>query len=212
MRKILVVGIFLTLVSGLFTGAIYSLVEEHRHSLARYAPSTEEELWKSERMGPVRLSKREVDELVLLWNRELIELERLQWIFTASFFIGVVFIFAILLKRGSMVKKFDGLFLWIITCCMVSVEWVIDVLSDKYYGGRNAIMDLSIGIFVGTIIVLPILFFAAYRMNQHELALKLHRQKWVSYLSITFAVLSLLLALVIGVGVLMTPDLSGNIT
>lgn len=73
-------------------------------------------------------------------------------------------------------------------------------------------MDLSIGIFVGTIIVLPILFFAAYRTNQHELALKLHRQKWVSYLSITFAVLSLLLALVIGVGVLMTPDLSGNIT
>jgi hypothetical protein len=73
-------------------------------------------------------------------------------------------------------------------------------------------MNIRIGILIGTFIIPPILFYTVYRMNIIELSHKLHQQKWISYLAISFTIISLLLALIIGMGILFTPDLSGNIT
>jgi hypothetical protein len=49
-------------------------------------------------------------------------------------------------------------------------------------------------------------------MNEFEINNNLHKQKWISYSAIVLASLTLLLVLFIGIGVLFTPDLSGNIT
>lgn len=212
MRKILILSVFLTLIFILLSGAMHFLIDENDRLRARYAPSTEEEILQSERMGRIRLSKKEVEELVLLWNEELPQLKSLQGIFIIGSFIGLISIFIVIRKKPFVIKKFDGFFLFFIGILLLSTEWLVDTVSDYFYGGGNALIDLSIGIFVGTLIALPILFLGAYRMNQQEMSIYLHRQKWISYLSMTFAVLILLCALFIGIAVLFTPDLNGNIS
>ena len=62
------------------------------------------------------------------------------------------------------------------------------------------------------VLIFGTFLLVAFTMNKRELRLHLHRQKWISYAALTLGVLSLILALIIGMGVLLTLDLSGNIS
>lgn len=62
------------------------------------------------------------------------------------------------------------------------------------------------------VLIFGTFLLVAFTMNKRELRLHLHRQKWISYAALTSGVLSLILALIIGIGVLLTLDLSGNIS
>jgi hypothetical protein len=74
--------------------------------------------------------------------------------------------------------------------------------------GNNATIQSRVVIKVILLIITPLIFFTTYQLNQLEMRRNWHQEKWISNLAIFLMVFSGLLALVIGVGVLMTPDVS----
>jgi hypothetical protein len=183
-------------------------MESHRATIDRIAPSTEELREKAEKMGYLRLTEKEVKDICLQLNQELIELDILKRTFIFSSIFILAFTIFGLYKFILNVTRFDGLSLLVIALLFFGFHWLVYEFSGVYYGGHSASMDIRILIFFGSFIIPPFLFYTAYRLNKIELNLHLHKQKWISYMAVALTILSLLLALIVGIGVLIIPDVS----
>lgn len=212
MRKILIFNAFLLTKFTVLSVVVNSIIEYHRASIDRIAPSTKELREKTERMGSLRLTEKEVKEICQQLNSEIIQLDNLKWIFTSIIILILAFTIWGLIKFNLNVTRFDGLSLLVVTLLLFGFHSLVYEFSGGFYGGHNASMDIRIVILIGTFIVPPVLFYTSYRMNKIELIRNLHKQKWISYTTISLKVLSLLLALIVGIGALFTPNLSGNIS
>lgn len=212
MRKILLFSAFLTATITLLIVVIVSTIEAHKATIDRIAPATEELRDKAQKMGPLRLTEEEVKVILQQLNSELIHLHHLKWAFIATTILILVTTLFAFLKFNFAISRYDGLTLLILTFLLFSFHSLVYEFSGNFYGGHNASMNVRTGILFGTFVVPPFLFYLAYRMNSTELSLNLHKQKWISYTAITLATICFVLALIVGIGVLTTPDLSGNIS
>jgi hypothetical protein len=213
MRKTLIFSAFFLVTITILLAVVCVIIESHKETIDQIAPATEELRIKAEKKyGKLRLTEKEVAEICNQLNRELVDLNNLKWLF--SFVIAFIIVVTLLIRYQfkPSVIRFDGLSLLVVSLPAFGLHSLVYEFSGGFYGGHNAAMDISIGILIGTFIIPPMLFYTAYRMNELELNLHLHKQKWISYTAIIFTALSLLLALIVGIGVLATPDLSGNIS
>jgi hypothetical protein len=212
MRKILIISAFLLATITVQLWVVVLTIESHRATIDRIAPSTQELREKAEKMGPLRLTENEVKDLCMQLNRELIHLANLKWVFASTIILILTLTLWGLSKFNFNATRFDGLCLLGVTLLLFGFHSLVYEFSGGFHGGHSASMDIRIAILIGTFIVPPVLFYIAYRMNKIELGRSLHNQKWISYMAIALTTLSLLLALIVGIGILFTPDLSGNIT
>jgi len=208
MRKILILNALLLTIIAVLLAVVFSTIEYQKETVDRIAPSTEELKERARKMGDLRLTEKEVNDICIQLNRELIRLEHLK----KTFILFIVLILTATLfglyKFNFNVTRFDGLSLLVVTLLLVGFHSLVYEFSGGFYGGHNASMDIQVIILIGTCIIPPIFFYTAYRMNKIELNLHLHKEKWISYVAVTLTTLSLLLALIVGIGVLITPDVS----
>jgi len=118
----------------------------------------------------------------------------------------------LLIRSDYRLRSFDGLALLLATLLTYGVHELLMEFAEGYDHGPNATLNLRIGITSGLIVLNPVFFYLAARWNKAEVRHQLHRQAWITVVGFTLAVLSGLAALALGIGLLMTPDLSGNIT
>lgn len=187
---------------------VISTIESHKATIDRIAPSTEVLREKAEKMGPLRLTDKEVKDICIQLNRELIQLETLKKTFTFSIILILAFTVFGLYKFNFSITRFDGLSLLVISLLLLGHHWLVYEFSGVYYEGQSASMNIRIVVLFASFIISPFLFYTAHRLNKIELNLHLHAQKWVSYMAVTLTVLSLLSALVVGIGVSIIPDVS----
>jgi hypothetical protein len=211
MRKLFIISTFFLTILIILLAIVCLIIESNKTTIDRIAPSTEELRLKAEKLGSLRLTKKEVKEICSRLNRELIQLDFMKRLIT----ITIVTIIGIMLigiyKFDFSVKSFDGLSLLVVALLLFGIHWLVDEFCEFFYEGPSA-SKIRIGTLIGTLIIHPILFYVAYSMNELEINNNLHKQKWISYSAIVLASLTFLLVLFIGIGVLFTPDLSGNIT
>jgi hypothetical protein len=206
MRKILILNTFLLTTLLVLLTVVVSTISSHQARIDRIAPSTEELKEKARKMGLLRLSENEVKDICLRLNNELLQLNILKKTFTLSIILLLAFTLFGIYKFNLKVSRFDGLCLLVLSLLLIGLDWLVDQFSGVFYGGHNA--SISIWMLFGTFIILPILFYIAFRLNNKELNLRLHEQKWISFIAFTLTIISLLLALIIGIAALLTPDVS----
>jgi len=157
------------------------------------------------------LAPEEISNLALRYKTELTQLEYLK-----SSTIGLISLCGILViaiigfKPDFSVKKFDGVIVmasYIVLVCIIFAIFKIFTDSQFEYG-HNATIGIRISIEIILMIITPLIFFTTFKMNRLEIGKSMHQAKWITNLSIFLTVLTGLLALVIGIGVLLTPDVS----
>lgn len=116
----------------------------------------------------------------------------------------------LLIRSDYRLRRFDGLTLLLSALLSYGLHALLMEFIEGYDHGPNATLSLRIGIDTSLIVLNPALFYLAARWNKAEVRNQLHRQAWITTTAYTLAVLSGLAALALGL--LMTPDLSGNIT
>lgn len=163
-------------------------------------------------MWPSRLTKSEIEEIFNTINKEIIQLEFLQKVFSITIILICLINLVVFYRFNRIMNRFDGLCLLVVAILVPSLNWMVYEFSDYFYGGHNASMNIRIGLLIGTLVIQPALCYIAYSMNKLEISLTLHNQKWITNLALLLSVVSLVVVLAIGIGVLCTPDLSGNIT
>lgn len=212
MRKFLIINTFILTTFTVLLITVVSIIESHRSTIDRIAPSTVELREKAERMGSLRLTEKEAKEICQQLNCEIIRLDNLKWIFTSIIILILAFTIWGIIKFNLNVKRFDGLSLLVVALLLLGFHSIVYEFSGGSYGGHNASIDIRIVILLGNFIVSPVLFYTSYRMNKIELSYNLHKHKWISYTALSLTVLGLFLAFIVGIGALFTPDLSGNIS
>jgi hypothetical protein len=157
------------------------------------------------------LAPEEISNLALRYKTELTQLEYLK-----SSTIGLISLCGILViaiigfKPDFSVKKFDGVIVmasYIVLVCIIFTIFKIFTDSQFEYG-HNATIGIRISIEIILMIITPLIFFTTFKMNRLEIGKNMHQAKWITNLSIFLTVLTGLLALVIGIAVLSTPDVS----
>lgn len=91
---------------------------------------------------------------------------------------------------------------------MPALDWMTDVIPFSH----NPSMEFRMSVFIAQFILTPALFFLAWRWNKSEITAGLHTQQWISILAFTLGTLSGIISIFIGLAVLFTPNLGGNIT
>jgi len=191
---------------------VASISEKNKETIERIAPSTEELRNKYGRQGSTRLTPEEVKQACMNLETEIEQLNQIKGILKFTFVLIAILFLWIITKMEWRTVRFDGLTLLIANILLLNFHWLFEWFTDKFEEGQNATVNIRIVMSIALLIIQPILFYIAYKWNKIELFQNLHKQKWISYIAIVFTVLSGLLALVIGIGILLTPDLSGNIS
>ena len=162
--------------------------------------------------GHHRLSEEEVLQITAMQREDMVQLNQLREFLQISA-IAIPFLFLLgIYKDGEWTAPFDGLTLLVVNLLLFSFHWVPLWLIQDFEGGHNATIDSRLKISIALLITQPIFFFLAYRWNNAEISRNLHQQKWISAFALSLTLITGLLAFVIGIGILITPDLSGNIT
>lgn len=212
MRKILIFGAFFLAIITILLATVDSVIDSHKQTIDEIAPSTDALKLKAAHMWSSRLTKSEIEEIFNTINKELIQLEFLQKVFSITIILICLINLVVFYRFNRIMNRFDGLCLLVVAILVPSLNWMVYEFSDYFYGGHNASMNIRIGLFIGTLVIQPALCYIAYSMNKLEISLTLHNQKWITNLALVLSVVSLVVVLAIGIGVLFTPDLSGNIT
>lgn len=212
MRKILIFGAFFLAIITILLATVDSVIDSHKQTIDEIAPSTDALKLKAAHMWSSRLTKSEIEEIFNTINKELIQLEFLQKVFSITIILICLINLVVFYRFNRIMNRFDGLCLLVVAILVPSLNWMVYEFSDYFYGGHNASMNIRIGLLIGTLVIQPALCYIAYSMNKLEISLTLHNQKWITNLALVLSVVSLVVVLAIGIGVLFTPDLSGNIT
>lgn len=212
MKKPILLFLFLSLVNLILILMISFTADSNRETIERIAPATEELREKYRSSGLSRLSPEEIKEICAKLESQISRLDRLKKnLQIAEAFFAIILVWG-LTKGPWQLQPFDGLTLLLLNTLLFGLHWLFIEFGNSFEEGNNATVYLRIYTGIGLLVVQPLLFYISYRWNRLELSRKLHRQKWISVAAIVLTAASGLLALIIGIGVLCTPDLSGNFT
>jgi hypothetical protein len=176
-----------------------------------------EEITRSDDIYPFRnnslrhLAPEEINKLALMYKNELTNLDYLKssTIFLLSL-CGILVISIIVFKPDFSVKKFDGATLMTAYILLICTTFTIFkfFIDGRFEDGHNATIGIRASIEIILLIITPLIFFISLKLNKFEISKNMHQAKWITNLAIVLTVLSGLIALVIGIGVLLTPDVS----
>lgn len=177
----------------------------------------QEEIMRSDDYYPFRntslrhLAPEEISNLALKYKIELAQLDYLKSISIALISLcGILLIAIIAFKPDFSVKKFDGIAVALayilLVCAILAVNNMF--LKSQFEDGHNATIKIRGSIEIILLIISPLIFFTVKKLNKFEIDKNLHTVKWITNFSIVLTVLSALIALVVGIGFLSTPDVS----
>jgi len=157
------------------------------------------------------LTPEEINNLTIKYKIELTQLDALQSSTIALICLsGILVIAIIIFKPNFSVKKFDGLTVmsaYTLLICTIFTVFKIFIDSQFEYG-HNSTIGIRSSIEIILLIITPLIFFTALKLNEFEISKNMHQSKWVTNLAMALTVLSVLIASVIGIGFLSTPDVS----
>ncbi len=157
------------------------------------------------------LSKEEIEKIILQTNIEIIFLNHIKNISFIAILVCVTLSILLLLKIKLSLTKFNGLTLLIaVLFCLAMNTFLFAIFDSDFENGLNATVDLRVFSMAFFLVASPLMFWGSYKINQLEMSKELHSYKWISKLSLILFFVSLAIALVIGVGILRTPDLGGS--
>lgn len=164
-------------------------------------------------------SKTYIDELEKKLTSEKAEMNTLskvsKWIAILS--LAVCFLLTIMLLRERKfrfeLERNDGFYVMIFSLFLVAITYFISIyFLDGKWLSPNESQDLSLYYIVTVFFLTPILLCLSLFLNKKELAKGWQNNRWKYRFSLYFLLLALALVLIFLLGILMTPDLSGNIT
>ncbi|HEY1040859.1 MAG TPA: hypothetical protein VGF30_15695 [Bacteroidia bacterium] len=145
-----------------------------------------------------------------------LDLDRLNRLHITSVFVAalcIILLIVFVAAQNFSINPFDGLTLLLCTLFLILIiPCLFYIFNTQFENGHNGTIDASIAAGITLLLLSPLLFLTAYLLNVMEIKKVLHQQKWISVVSIVLMSIFTLIAMIIGVGVLFTPDLSGNIT
>ncbi len=209
MKKRIIYCLFLIFFNIVLYAMVFLTVEANKQTLERIDPLNTSLDYRNVRP---RLTVDEVNQITKNINADLHLLNPMKGILIVTAVCLIALLVASVAKSKWHTTRFDGLALIIITVLSLSFHWLFVFFNDKFENAHNATIYIRIATTATLVIIQPILFFVAYKWNRAEIQQHLHQQKWVSIVAIVLTVISVLIALTIGIGILATPDLSGNIS
>jgi len=125
-------------------------------------------------------------------------------------FCALWLIASIAYKPNFAIKKYNGLTLMIAHFLLIlAVFAIFQLFTDgRFEDGTNATIDIRISNEIIMLIMTPLIFFTTFKLNKSEIAKKLDSANWITYLALSLALLIGLFALILGIAVLLTPDVS----
>jgi hypothetical protein len=157
------------------------------------------------------LTPEDIKNLTLTYKIQLAQLGNLKTNTIALIsFSGLLLIFFIAFKPNFSVNKFDGLTLmasFILLICIIFTIFKI-FIGGQFEDGNNATSSIRITTEIILMIISPLIFYTTFKMNKFEISKNMHQEKWITNLAVVLFVISGLIALVIGIGILSTPDVS----
>ena len=157
------------------------------------------------------LTHEEITKLVLKYKNELTNLDYLKSSTIALLSLcGIIVLSIIVFKPDFSVKKFDGAIVMATYILLIfTIFTIFKIFIDgRFEDGHNATIGIRALIEIVLLIITPLIFFTALKLNTFELRKNMHQANWISNLAKVLTVLSGLIALVIGIGFLSTPDVS----
>jgi hypothetical protein len=156
------------------------------------------------------LSKEDINNLTLTYKIQLAQLDQLKSYTNALITLsGLLLIFFITFKPNFSVNKFDGLTLMVSYILLIfSLFTIFKIFIDEFEDGHNATSSIRINTEIILLIISPLIFYAALKMNKFEISKNMHQEKWITNLALVLFLITGLIALVIGIGILSTPDVS----
>lgn len=152
-----------------------------------------------------------VNNLKLKYKIELIQLDHLKLsAIVLISFCGILLLAIIAFKPDFSVKKFDAIKLMVAYILLLfTIFGLFKIFIDgQFEEGNNATNRVRISIVTILLIITPLIFFTTFKMNKLEIGKNMHQAKWITNLAIVLTIISGLIALVIGIGILLTPDIS----
>lgn len=157
------------------------------------------------------LTPQEISKLTLKYTIEISQLSDLKSSAIVGITIcGIAVIALIAFKPDFSVKKFDGLAVMSTYMLLICATYLVfNIFMDgKFTDGHNATIGIRAAIEIILLVVAPLIFFISLKMNQFEVSSKMHEAKWITRIALILTVVSGLIALVIGIAFLSTPDVS----
>jgi len=156
------------------------------------------------------LSNEDIKNLRLTYKIQLAQLDQLRsYTIALITFSGLLLISFITFKSNYSINKFDGLTLMVSYILLIFTLFTIfKIFIDEFEDGHNATSSIRINTEIIILIISPLIFYAALKMNKFEIIKNMHQEKWISNLALVLFVITGLIALVIGIGILSTPDVS----
>lgn len=206
-KKILVPLILITL-SFITYLMVTETIESNKHFLGKLKEYDNNPFLNS----PLRnLAPEEIKKLTAEYKIDLTQLDSLKSsaIGLVSF-CGILVIAIIVFKPDFSVKKFDGLTVMAAYTLLICATFTLFkiFIDGRFEDGHNATIGIRASIEIILLIITPLTFFTALKLNKFEISKNMHQAKWITNLAIVLAVLSGLIALVIGIAILSTPDVS----
>lgn len=213
MKKAIVLCALSLAALGILHFLVAAIADYNSQTIAWMAPKTEAELKNNEYRGKVRLSQTEIDTIVGKLSHQIQELNQVKrelfWAIASiasAALIGMFF-----LKWNSY--RFDGLLLFLLNLAVVPLPLFMEAFTSKFEEGNNATLQIRIAIEIVLLVLLPFLFYVAYRWNQHEIQCELHHQKWISMLALALVFITALVGVFLAIGMLFfTFNFSGGIS
>jgi hypothetical protein len=206
-KKILVPLILITL-SFITYLMVTETIESNKHFLGKLKEYDNNPFLNS----PLRnLAPEEIKKLTAEYKIDLTQLDSLKSSAIALVsFCGILVIAIIVFKPDFSVKKFDGLTVMAAYTLLICATFTLFkiFIDGRFEDGHNATIGIRASIEIILMIITPLIFFTTFKMNRLEIGKNMHQAKWITNLSIFLTVLTGLLALVIGIAVLSTPDVS----
>ena len=197
----------LTVLNIILFSMVISTIEENEITLVSIDPSNKELEFKGLRP---RLTIDEVNQISKSINADLFLLKKMKGILIITSICLTILLLLIIKKSSWNTTRFDGLTLLFITILLFSLHWLLILFNNKFENGYNATINIRIVTEATLLIIQPILFFMAYKLNNMEISKKLHQYKWISFLSLILCIACTVITLIIGIGLLAAPDLGGN--
>jgi hypothetical protein len=156
------------------------------------------------------LSNEDIKNLRLTYKVQLAQLDQLKsYTIALITFCGLLLISFITFKPNYSVKKFDGLTLMVSYILLIFILFTIfKIFIDEFEDGHNATSSIRINTEIILMIISPLIFYATLKMNKFEISKNMHQEKWITNLALILFIISGLIALIIGIGILSTPDVS----
>jgi hypothetical protein len=156
------------------------------------------------------LSNEDIKNLRLTYKVQLAQLDQLKsYTIALITFCGLLLISFITFKPNYSVKKFDGLTLMVSYILLIFILFTIfKIFIDEFEDGHNATSSIRINTEIILMIISPLIFYATLKMNKFEISKNMHQEKWITNLALVLFIISGLIALIIGFGILSTPDVS----